>query len=211
MKNFFSIWWKIDLRQIFFCACSFELCINTVSKYIEPKNVVSFFSYIRSFLRNVSAEVIYLSLHIIRPQQALCLRDMSAAAVMYRIPFTWKQRKSTWKWVHAVLMFLALLLSILGLCAVFDFHRATGIPDMYSLHSWVGICTVVLFAFQVQITNIYTFILLCKGGVSIIYLFCDLVLLDSGSSGWLASYCPVLLGGSAPVSNQPISGWETQS
>ncbi|XP_053195482.1 lysosomal membrane ascorbate-dependent ferrireductase CYB561A3-like [Scomber japonicus] len=70
------------------------------------------------------------------------------AAVVYRIPFTWKQRKHTWKLVHAGFMLLALFLSVLGLCAVFDFHRGFHIPDLYSLHSWLGICTVVMFAFQ---------------------------------------------------------------
>ncbi|XP_062291105.1 lysosomal membrane ascorbate-dependent ferrireductase CYB561A3-like [Scomber scombrus] len=70
------------------------------------------------------------------------------AVVVYRIPFTWKQRKHTWKLVHAGLMLIALFLSCLGLCAVFDFHRGFHIPDLYSLHSWVGICTVVMFAFQ---------------------------------------------------------------
>ncbi|XP_023278107.1 cytochrome b ascorbate-dependent protein 3-like isoform X1 [Seriola lalandi dorsalis] len=70
------------------------------------------------------------------------------AAVVYRVPFTWRQRKYTWKLVHAGLMLLSLLLSVLGLCAVFDFHRGFHINDLYSLHSWVGICTVALFAFQ---------------------------------------------------------------
>uniref|UniRef100_A0AAQ5Z5I9 Lysosomal membrane ascorbate-dependent ferrireductase CYB561A3 n=1 Tax=Amphiprion ocellaris TaxID=80972 RepID=A0AAQ5Z5I9_AMPOC len=58
-------------------------------------------------------------------------------AVVYHVPFTWKL-------VHAGLM----LLAILGLCAVFDFHRGFQIHDLYSLHSWVGICTVATFAFQ---------------------------------------------------------------
>uniref|UniRef100_A0A3P8RPU1 Lysosomal membrane ascorbate-dependent ferrireductase CYB561A3 n=1 Tax=Amphiprion percula TaxID=161767 RepID=A0A3P8RPU1_AMPPE len=62
----------------------------------------------------------------------------AGAAVVYRVPFTWKL-------VHAGLM----LLAILGLCAVFDFHRGFQIRDLYSLHSWVGICTVATFAFQV--------------------------------------------------------------
>ncbi|CAG5867598.1 unnamed protein product [Menidia menidia] len=70
------------------------------------------------------------------------------AAVIYRVPFTWKQKKFTWKLVHAGLLLSALVLAVLGLCAVFDFHRAAGIPDLYSVHSWVGICTVVMFAFQ---------------------------------------------------------------
>ncbi|XP_037339700.2 lysosomal membrane ascorbate-dependent ferrireductase CYB561A3-like [Pungitius pungitius] len=70
------------------------------------------------------------------------------AAVVFRVPFTWKQRKLPWKLVHGGLMLVALLLSVLGLCAVFDYHRASKIPDVYSLHSWVGLCTVALFASQ---------------------------------------------------------------
>uniref|UniRef100_A0A8D3AK63 Lysosomal membrane ascorbate-dependent ferrireductase CYB561A3 n=1 Tax=Scophthalmus maximus TaxID=52904 RepID=A0A8D3AK63_SCOMX len=70
------------------------------------------------------------------------------AAVVYRAPFTWKQNKLTWKLVHGGLMFLALLLSIVGLCAVFDSHKGLNLPNMYSLHSWVGICTVAMFALQ---------------------------------------------------------------
>uniref|UniRef100_A0A4W6CEW0 Lysosomal membrane ascorbate-dependent ferrireductase CYB561A3 n=1 Tax=Lates calcarifer TaxID=8187 RepID=A0A4W6CEW0_LATCA len=67
------------------------------------------------------------------------------ALVVYRVPSTWKQKKHPWKLVHAGLMLLALLLSILGLCAVFDFHKHFNLPDLYSLHSWVGICTVAMF------------------------------------------------------------------
>nr|XP_057913302.1 lysosomal membrane ascorbate-dependent ferrireductase CYB561A3-like [Doryrhamphus excisus]XP_057913303.1 lysosomal membrane ascorbate-dependent ferrireductase CYB561A3-like [Doryrhamphus excisus]XP_057913304.1 lysosomal membrane ascorbate-dependent ferrireductase CYB561A3-like [Doryrhamphus excisus]XP_057913305.1 lysosomal membrane ascorbate-dependent ferrireductase CYB561A3-like [Doryrhamphus excisus]XP_057913306.1 lysosomal membrane ascorbate-dependent ferrireductase CYB561A3-like [Doryrha len=70
------------------------------------------------------------------------------AAVLYRIPCTWSQRKQPWKLLHAGLMLAALLLSIVGLSAVFDVHRSLNIPHMYSLHSWVGMCTVVTFACQ---------------------------------------------------------------
>ncbi|XP_044030222.1 lysosomal membrane ascorbate-dependent ferrireductase CYB561A3-like [Siniperca chuatsi] len=83
------------------------------------------------------------------------------AVVVYRVPFTWKQKKHTWKLVHAGLMLLALLLSVLGLCAVFDFHRGVHIPDLYSLHSWVGICTVVMFTFQL-VLGLAGFLLPCS-------------------------------------------------
>lgn len=46
-------------------------------------------------------------------------------------------------------MLLALLLSAVGLGAVFGFHNAENIPHVYSLHSWIGIAAVALFAFQV--------------------------------------------------------------
>lgn len=69
-------------------------------------------------------------------------------AVLYRVPLTWGQNKLPWKLLHASLMLLALILSIIGLCAVFDFHNAKSIPNMYSLHSWIGIAATVLFALQ---------------------------------------------------------------
>ncbi|TRY60818.1 hypothetical protein DNTS_003155 [Danionella cerebrum] len=80
------------------------------------------------------------------------------AIVLYRVPLHW----SRWscKVCHAGLLFLALVLSMLGLCAAFDFHHANNIPHLYSLHSWTGISTVALFSLQVEIA-------LWFGGVTI--------------------------------------------
>ncbi|KAM9360586.1 lysosomal membrane ascorbate-dependent ferrireductase CYB561A3 isoform 2-T2 [Symphorus nematophorus] len=69
-------------------------------------------------------------------------------AVVYRIPLTWGQNKLPWKLLHGTLMLLALVLSIVGLCAVFDYHNAKHIPNLYSLHSWIGIVATALFAIQ---------------------------------------------------------------
>lgn len=54
---------------------------------------------------------------------------------------------------HAVIMVLALLSAVIALKAVFDSHNLVDPPtnNLYTLHSWVGICTVALFAFQVLI------------------------------------------------------------
>ncbi|XP_030623844.1 cytochrome b ascorbate-dependent protein 3 [Chanos chanos] len=70
------------------------------------------------------------------------------AVVLYRIPLTWGQTKQPWKLLHALELLMAMFFSILGLCAVFDFHHANNIPDLYSLHSWLGISTTVLFTVQ---------------------------------------------------------------
>ncbi|NXQ50741.1 CY561 protein, partial [Catharus fuscescens] len=35
-----------------------------------------------------------------------------------------------------------------GIIAVFESHRTKGIPDMYSLHSWCGMATFVLYLLQ---------------------------------------------------------------
>lgn len=69
---------------------------------------------------------------------------------MYRVPLTWGQNKLPWKLLHAALMLLALVLSVVGLCAVFDFHNMNKIPNLYSLHSWIGIAATALFAMQVH-------------------------------------------------------------
>jgi len=68
------------------------------------------------------------------------------AAISYRL-FR-NSPKFTIKLVHAGLHAFALLFVIIGLVAVFGFHNHNNIPNMYSLHSWIGIGTVVLFCGQ---------------------------------------------------------------
>lgn len=70
--------------------------------------------------------------------------------MLYRVPLTWGANKLPWKLLHAALMLLALLLAVVGLCAVFGVHHAEDIPNVYSLHSWIGIAATALFAFQVR-------------------------------------------------------------
>lgn len=73
-----------------------------------------------------------------------------AGAVLYRIPLTWGHNKLPWKLAHAAVMLLAFVLSVVGICAVFDFHNVNHIPNMYSLHSWIGITATALFTAQVH-------------------------------------------------------------
>ncbi|KAL7065512.1 hypothetical protein AAHC03_05198 [Spirometra sp. Aus1] len=61
------------------------------------------------------------------------------------------------KVVHAILMLLSLLFAVVGLKAAFDSHNLRGIPNLYSIHSWVGIVVVVLFALQ-WIIGLITFL-----------------------------------------------------
>ncbi|CAB1320024.1 unnamed protein product, partial [Coregonus sp. 'balchen'] len=58
-------------------------------------------------------------------------------------------------------MLLALVCSVLGLCAVFDVHNAKDIPNHYSLHSWIGICTKALFTAQ-WVVALVGFLLPCS-------------------------------------------------
>nr|CAH8847905.1 unnamed protein product [Trichobilharzia regenti] len=68
------------------------------------------------------------------------------AILVYRVFRAY--RKLPIKIVHALLHMLAFLFGVLGIKAVFDFHNALTIPNMYSLHSWLGITAIVVFGLQ---------------------------------------------------------------
>uniref|UniRef100_A0A4W5KFG5 Plasma membrane ascorbate-dependent reductase CYBRD1 n=1 Tax=Hucho hucho TaxID=62062 RepID=A0A4W5KFG5_9TELE len=70
------------------------------------------------------------------------------AIVVYRLPWTWKCSKSMMKFIHAGLNILAFIFAAISLVAVFDFHNSQKIPNMYSLHSWVGLAAVLLYSLQ---------------------------------------------------------------
>ncbi|XP_015594213.1 cytochrome b reductase 1 isoform X2 [Cephus cinctus] len=55
------------------------------------------------------------------------------------------------KLLHAGIMTVILILTTLALIAVFDSHnyaKPIPIPNMYSLHSWIGLSSVILFSCQ---------------------------------------------------------------
>ncbi|OAY74971.1 putative transmembrane ascorbate ferrireductase 3, partial [Ananas comosus] len=52
------------------------------------------------------------------------------------------------KFIHMMLHFVALTLGIFGIYAAFKYHKESASPDMLSLHSWLGICTICLFGLQ---------------------------------------------------------------
>ncbi|XP_069472298.1 plasma membrane ascorbate-dependent reductase CYBRD1 isoform X1 [Ambystoma mexicanum] len=71
------------------------------------------------------------------------------AITVYRLPWTWNCSKLLMKFIHAGLHCIALILVVVSVVAVFDFHNAKNIPNMYSLHSWVGLTLVILYAMQI--------------------------------------------------------------
>lgn len=68
------------------------------------------------------------------------------AILVYRV-FRDEAKRNV-KVLHGIVHLLALIISIVGFVAVFDFHRSAKIPDMYSLHSWCGMATLLLFSLQ---------------------------------------------------------------
>ncbi|XP_062200537.1 probable ascorbate-specific transmembrane electron transporter 1, partial [Phragmites australis] len=53
------------------------------------------------------------------------------------------------KAVHLLLHLAALAFAAVGLYTAFKYHHDAGLPDLHSLHSWLGIATIALYAFQV--------------------------------------------------------------
>ncbi|KAG9441142.1 hypothetical protein H6P81_016996 [Aristolochia fimbriata] len=69
----------------------------------------------------------------------------SEAIISYKaLPFS----KEVKKLIHLVLHAIALVLGIVGIYAAFKFHNESGIANLYSLHSWIGLGTICLYAIQ---------------------------------------------------------------
>ncbi|CAM8887816.1 hypothetical protein QQ045_026161 [Rhodiola kirilowii] len=57
-------------------------------------------------------------------------------------------KKETKKLIHLVLHAVALVLGAIGIYAAFKYHNESGIANLYSLHSWIGIGVISLYAVQ---------------------------------------------------------------
>ncbi|XP_068120228.1 transmembrane ascorbate-dependent reductase CYB561 [Hyperolius riggenbachi] len=85
------------------------------------------------------------------------------ALLVYRV-FRNETKRAT-KILHGALHVMALVISLVGIIAVFQFHKNKNIPDMYSMHSWLGIVTFSIYILQ----WILGFILFFVPGVAFAY------------------------------------------
>lgn len=52
------------------------------------------------------------------------------------------------KMIHLALHAIAIVLGVFGIYCAFKFHNESGIANLYSLHSWLGIGTISLYTIQ---------------------------------------------------------------
>ncbi|XP_039980172.1 cytochrome b561 [Xiphias gladius] len=101
------------------------------------------------------------------------------AILVYRV--FCNEAKRNVKLLHGIIHLLALIISIVGFVAVFDFHKAAKIPDMYSLHSWCGMATLLLYSLQWVMGLLFFLFPVASSWLRSSYLpihvFCGLVLL----------------------------------
>ncbi|KAJ7974204.1 transmembrane ascorbate ferrireductase 1 [Quillaja saponaria] len=57
-------------------------------------------------------------------------------------------KKEVKKLIHLVLHAIALILGIIGIYTAFKYHNESGIANLYSLHSWLGIGVISLYGIQ---------------------------------------------------------------
>lgn len=70
----------------------------------------------------------------------------SEAIIVYRV-FR-HENKFVVKLVHFGLQLVAFCVAVVGLKAAFDYHNSNNITNLYSLHSWCGLITIILFTTQ---------------------------------------------------------------
>uniref|UniRef100_A0A8B9NYQ7 Plasma membrane ascorbate-dependent reductase CYBRD1 n=1 Tax=Apteryx owenii TaxID=8824 RepID=A0A8B9NYQ7_APTOW len=85
-----------------------------------------------------------------KPKHPLKSSDFAGLTtiIVYRLPWTWKCSKLLMKFIHAGLNTIAMILAIVSMVAVFEYHNARNIPNMYSLHSWIGLTAVIFYSLQ---------------------------------------------------------------
>ncbi|KAF3575905.1 hypothetical protein DY000_02033491 [Brassica cretica] len=97
----------------------------------------------KDLIFNVHPVLMVIGLILFNGEEGSCLS--SIAMLAYKSVQGTKNLK---KLVHLTLQFAAFILSLVGVWAALKFHIDKGIENFYSLHSWLGLACLFLFAFQ---------------------------------------------------------------
>ncbi|XVF02993.1 hypothetical protein REPUB_Repub04eG0222400 [Reevesia pubescens] len=73
---------------------------------------------------------------------------IAGEAIMAYKTIPGRRDKQVQRAVHLTLQTIALGCGIFGLAIVFKFHNEANIPDMFTLHSWLGMVAICLFGLQ---------------------------------------------------------------
>ncbi|ETE69627.1 Cytochrome b reductase 1, partial [Ophiophagus hannah] len=142
LRSFVLVWWKMEDYKLFLAFLASALLLGFLSVVFA---LVWVLRYREGLAWNGDfAEFNWHPLLIITGFVFI----QGIAIIVYRLPWTWKCSKFLMKLIHAGLHTIALTLAIISLVAVFDFHNAKKIPNMYSLHSWIGLTAVIFYALQ---------------------------------------------------------------
>lgn len=74
------------------------------------------------------------------------------AILSFRLPWTQQLSRESVKYIHAGLNLIALTGAVISFRAVFGSQSASNFPDLFSLHSWLGLTAVALFSLQMVLS-----------------------------------------------------------
>jgi len=57
--------------------------------------------------------------------------------------------------MHGIVQAASLVFAAVGLKAAFDYHNRSDIENMFTLHSWLGLITIILFGIQVLAFSVH--------------------------------------------------------
>ncbi|CAH8373263.1 unnamed protein product [Eruca vesicaria subsp. sativa] len=101
-------------------------------------------SYRGGFAWESTNKTLIFNLHPVLTLIGLVILGGEAIISYKSLPFEKRVNKP----IHLVLHATAIILGILGVYAAFKHHNEKHIPNLYTIHSWVGISVIVLYSLQ---------------------------------------------------------------
>ncbi|KAJ0546861.1 putative ascorbate ferrireductase (transmembrane) [Helianthus annuus] len=126
-------------------AAPVTIFVHLLAISIATLSLVWLIKFREGFAFNSRIKAKIFNLHPLLMILGFLLFSGEAIVVYKAIPANRKAQKI----VHLILHFIALASGILGVYAVFKFHNEVHLPNMYTLHSWIGLSTISLFGLQV--------------------------------------------------------------